>query len=70
MAWSNAGGVKGFTVLTGAGSFSNIVLATLSWLLPSNALFPVTISYSTVPNENTSLLPSTSFPSTCSGDMY
>jgi hypothetical protein len=31
---------------------------------------PVTISYSSAPNEKMSLRPSTSLPSTCSGDMY
>src|ERR1700724_1136586 len=67
---STAPGVSGFTALTGSGSFSRIALATLNWLFPSNAFFPVNISYSTAPNEKMSLRPSTSFPSICSGDMY
>src|SRR5262249_14980691 len=70
MARSNAGGVRGFTVLRGTGSSCKIADATLSWLFPSNAFLPVNISYSTMPNEKISLRPSISFPSTCSGDMY
>jgi hypothetical protein len=31
---------------------------------------PVHISYSTAPNENRSVRASSSFPRTCSGDMY
>src|ERR1043166_9343338 len=68
--YSKAGGASGFTVLIGAGSFSRIAEATLSWLFPSNARRPVYISYSTAPNAKMSLRPSRSFPSTCSGDMY
>jgi hypothetical protein len=52
------------------GSLSKIALATLSRLLPANALWPVTISYKTEPSENMSLRASTSVPSNCSGDMY
>src|SRR5205807_7733438 len=52
------------------GSFSRIEAATLNWLFPSKARFPVTISYSSAPSEKMSLRPSTSFPCTCSGDMY
>ena len=37
---------------------------------PRNGLAPVTISYKTTPNENTSLLASTANPSNCSGLMY
>src|SRR6476660_4887571 len=60
----------GFTERIGGGSLSRIEAATLNWLLPSKARFPVTISYSTAPSEKMSLRPSTSFPCTCSGDMY
>jgi hypothetical protein len=65
-----SGGIIGFTELIGAGSFSKIADATLSCVFPSIAFFPVSISYNTAPSEKVSLLPSTSFPSTCSGDMY
>src|SRR5260370_938125 len=40
----SAGGVKGLLELIGSGSFSKIADATLSWLLPSNARRPVSIS--------------------------
>src|SRR6516162_11244087 len=69
-AWSRAGGVMGLMLVIGEGSFSRIVEATLSWLFPSNAVLPLTISYSTAPSEKISLRPSNSFPSICSGDMY
>ena len=54
----------------GTGSFSRIAEATLSWLFPSKARLPVRVSYSTAPSEKMSLRPSSSLPSTCSGDMY
>src|SRR6266852_1958211 len=56
----------GFTVLIGVGSFSRMAEATLSWLLPWNARWPVSISYSTAPSEKRSLRPSSSFPLICS----
>jgi hypothetical protein len=37
---------------------------------PRNAAHPVTISYSTEPNEKMSLRVSTTLPRACSGDMY
>jgi hypothetical protein len=59
-----------FTELIGVGSFSRMAEATLSWLFPSNARFPVSISYNTAPSEKISERASSSLPSTCSGDMY
>src|SRR5712691_6594956 len=44
MVRSRAGGVACAIPLIGAGSLSRIALATLSWLLPSKARLPVTIS--------------------------
>src|SRR5215471_5480237 len=70
MACSKAGGVMGLIVVNGRGSFSRMAEATLSWLFPSKARWPVSISYKTAPSEKMSLRPSTSLPSTCSGDMY
>src|SRR5262250_847707 len=49
IACSSAGGVIGLIELIGASSFSRIADATLNWLFPANAFFPVTISYSTAP---------------------
>ena len=60
----------GLAALIGSGSFSRIDDATEIWLLPSNARFPVAISYSTAPSAKMSLRASASFPSICSGDMY
>ena len=37
---------------------------------PLNACCPVAISYSTSPNENTSVRASSGSPRACSGDMY
>src|SRR5208282_231720 len=37
---------------------------------PRNGTTPVAISYSTTPNENRSVRPSSSLPRNCSGDMY
>jgi hypothetical protein len=54
----------------GAGSRSRIAAITLVVLFPSNARFPVAISYSTAPKAKMSLLASASLPSICSGDMY
>jgi hypothetical protein len=59
----------GLMLLIGAGSFSRIAEATLSWLFPGKAHCPVNISCSS-PGEKMSLRPSSSLPSTCSGDMY
>ena len=70
IAWSNTADVIGLTEPIGTGSSSRIAAATLKWLFPSKARFPVTISYRIVPREKMSLRPSTSFPCTCSGDMY
>ena len=42
----------------------------LAWLLPSNALRAVSISYSTAPKANRSVRASASFASNCSGAMY
>src|ERR1700691_1264847 len=70
MMYSSAGGVRGWVAEIGAGSFSRMELATLIWLLPSNGLAPVTISYRTAPSANRSDLASASLPSICSGDMY
>ena len=70
MARSSAGGVRGCSLLTGFGCLYSIADATPKWLLPSKARPPVTISYSTAPNEKMSLRASASFPSTCSGDIY
>ena len=36
---------------------------------PANGLRPVAISYSTTPNEKTSVRPSIVLPRACSGDM-
>jgi hypothetical protein len=42
----------------------------LAWLSPTNALRPVAISYTSVPNAKTSVRASDAFPSSCSGAMY
>ena len=42
----------------------------LAWLAPSNAFFPVTISYTTAPNAKMSVRASASLPSNCSGAIY
>ena len=41
----------------------------LAWLSPTNALRPVAISYTSVPNAKTSVRASDAFPSSCSGAM-
>src|SRR6202162_4968866 len=70
MVRSSSGGVSGFNTVTASGSLSHIALATLNWLLPSNARLPVTISYRTAPQAKMSERASASLPSICSGDMY
>ena len=54
----------------GAGREPMIAVISDAWLLPSNACFPVAISYSTQPSAHRSLRASTSTPSSCSGAMY
>ena len=49
---------------------SRMAAMTLSWLLPSKARLPVSISKSTAPREKMSLRASASLPWICSGVMY
>src|SRR5712692_6895736 len=67
---SSAGGVIGWREDMGGGSSFRIAPITLAWLLPSNALLPVAISYTKAPNAKTSVRASTSLASSCSGAMY
>ena len=67
---SIAGGVIGWTVEIGSGSFVMIEEISEAWLTPAKAFFPVAISYSTAPSANMSVLVSASLPSSCSGAMY
>jgi len=46
-----------------------MALKTAAEVFPLNGKTPVTISYSTTPNENRSVRGSSSSPSACSGDM-
>src|SRR5205807_2019048 len=55
MARSSAGGVRGCELEIGGGSRSKIAAITLACVFPSNAFFPVAISYSTDPKANMSL---------------
>ncbi len=64
---SSAGGAT--SAIDGAGR-SMIAAITLAGDEPSNARLPVSISYSTKPNEKMSLRGPASCPVTCSGDMY
>jgi hypothetical protein len=54
----------------GAGSSVRIALAVSAAVPLANGCRPVTISYRTTPNEKMSERWSTSWPLTCSGDMY
>jgi hypothetical protein len=67
---SRAGGVIGLMLLIGVGSLSRIAETMLNLLLPSNAFRPLSISYKIAPSEKISLRASSSFPSTCFGDIY
>jgi hypothetical protein len=71
IAWSNAADVMGFTEAIAAGSFSRIAAATLTWVFPSKARFPVTISYSTALSEKCHCVRPLLFPvlaqATCTG---
>ena len=49
------------------GAVSRIASIKLAWLFPSNAFFPVTISWTTAPKVKGSVRTSASFPSSCSG---
>ncbi len=63
---SNAGGA---TSATEGARLSRIAPITLAGDDPSNARLPVSISYSTSPNEKMSEAVPASFPCNCSGDM-
>ena len=52
------------------GSPLTIAAIRLVFVFPSNARFPVAISYSTAPNAKMSVRASASSPSSCSGAMY
>src|SRR5258708_4123914 len=67
---SSAEGDKGCTLEIGGGSAARIAAIVEAVVLPSNARWPVTISYNTAPSAKMSLRASASLPSTCSGDMY
>src|SRR6516225_5129065 len=67
---SRVGGVVGWTEHTGLGWAARMAAIVDAAVFPSNALVPVTISYSTAPSAKISLRESASLPSTCSGDMY
>ena len=64
-----AGGASDCSVEIAAGSTDRIADMTLAGVLPSKALWPVTISCSTAPNPKMSVRASASWPSTCSGAM-
>jgi hypothetical protein len=55
--------------VTGGGVCTNRLAIVACALAPMNATSPVSISYSTQPNANRSLRPSSSSPVTCSGLM-
>ena len=54
----------------GRGSVDAIAASTISAVVPSNALRPASISYSTQPNAKMSARSSPSLPFNCSGEMY
>ena len=59
----------GITSLGRSGSFPTTASSVDIFVSPTNARRPVTISYSTAPNEKTSDRGSAGLPSACSGDM-
>ena len=67
---SSAGGDVGVIASSGGGSRSRIEAIRLAWVLPSNALRPLAISYSKAPKAKMSVRVSASTPSSCSGAMY
>ncbi len=64
---SKTGGVIDCNSDIGLGSCPIMAAIKLAWLCPSNALFPVAISYTTAPKAKMSVLLSASLPSNCSG---
>ena len=69
MARSSSNGSSPTRLLGGAGSLARIAASVEGPVSPSKGRRPVTISYSTEPNEKMSERASTFLPSACSGDM-
>ena len=69
MIRSSSEGTSGFR-RTGVGGTIQNRVEDHAEVSPRNGSVPVHISYSTAPNENRSVRASSSFPRTCSGDMY
>jgi len=69
MRWSNSAGTSGAMDGMGFTSSRRTAESVESPESPSKARWPVTISYSTAPNEKMSERASTFNPSACSGDM-
>ena len=63
-------GSSGVSAGTGGGSLVRIAFSVSTTESPANARRPVSISYRTAPNANTSDRASACWPRTCSGDMY
>ena len=62
-------GTVAWNDLSSAGASWTILYMIVVTVSPANGRSPVSISYSTAPNEKRSLRPSTCLPITCSGDM-
>src|SRR5213595_891064 len=69
MISSNRSGSSGFDRLAGGGESVKMRCTRTAPVSPQNAWRPVTISYSTAPNENKSVRASSGSPRSCSGDM-
>ncbi len=67
---SSLGGTSQFRRTADTGERSRIALKMRPDVSPRKGTLPVHISYSTAPKENRSVRASSSFPLTCSGDMY
>src|SRR5207244_2588092 len=70
MIRSSSKGTSGFRRTAVVGSRSRIALKINAEVSPRNGSVPVHISYSTAPKEKRSVRASSSFPLTCSGDIY
>src|SRR5262249_27320824 len=70
MTSSTLGGRSGFNLVAGAGARLRIDSKITPEVAPRNGGMPGAISYKTTPKENRSVRASSSFPLTCSGDMY
>src|SRR5437868_5830554 len=70
MISSSLCGTSGLIRTGGTGGRSRMALKISAEVSPRNGRDPVHISYNTAPNENRSVRASSSFPRTCSGDIY